>query len=99
MPQKIPEMVELLARRLAGSSADLWVFDDTPEIGSPSGRMLRLTPEPFQQRQFWHEFVPLVRDMLDGLREPTEAMLIAAREHDDNGGRWRAMIDTALGKE
>lgn len=40
--------------------------------------------------------IALAERALKVLREPTQAMLIAAREYDDNGGRWRAMIDAAL---
>ena len=40
--------------------------------------------------------IALAERALKAIREPTQAMLIAAREYDDNGGRWRPMIDAAL---
>ena len=103
----VPEMVKRLARKLAGRNADTWVSDETPQIGSPSGRMLHLTPDRASMRPFWQEFIPLVVSVLEGLREPTADMIDAGytkllgdtfQRPREPMNAWQAMIDKALGR-
>jgi hypothetical protein len=51
------------------------------------------------QYKYTHDEYPLARLILQAMREPTEAMILAGVHHDNMGdmaGRWRAMIDAAL---
>jgi hypothetical protein len=46
----------------------------------------------------WEEHREHAIAVLDALREPTEAMILAGVHHENTGdmvGRWRAMIDAA----
>ena len=93
------EVVEREARRMCFTHSG-WQPETLVAVRElPMGPMGRPVLDWAGAVPAWHLYVPLVKSVLVGVREPTEGMIVEAYQWTKDAThseRWTAMIDAAL---